>query len=83
MEKLKWHGFRRNMLVAEMKHLDRMRAPDCAPYTSAEKAWLKKAYGGEWHSLRVFQLSIYDEEDREEGRRIVRACIEEDAELDL
>ncbi|OJD17249.1 hypothetical protein AJ78_02631 [Emergomyces pasteurianus Ep9510] len=45
-------------------------------YTSEEKAWLKKHFRGEFYFLRMFCLSIYKEEDREEGRRIVRAMMQ-------
>jgi hypothetical protein len=46
-----------------------------APYTAAEKKWLKDAWKDEFHFLQAYQLSIYKEEDREEGRAIVRAFI--------
>lgn len=51
---------------------------DNPPYTSAEKQWLKTHWGSEFHFLRCYQLSIYDEGDREEGRRIARALMEAD-----
>ena len=35
-------------------------------------------YGGEFHFLRCYSLSIYDEGDREEGRIIARSLMEED-----
>lgn len=41
-------------------------------YTAAEKAWLKKHYGGEFRFLQVHQLHIHNEEDRAEGRAIMR-----------
>ena len=52
-----------------------------APYTAAEKAWLKKHYGGEFHFLAVYGLSIYKEEDREEGRGIARAMMANDDDM--
>ncbi|KAK4064124.1 uncharacterized protein Triagg1_9103 [Trichoderma aggressivum f. europaeum] len=48
------------------------------PYTAEEKAWLKKHYQGEYKFLRSHGLSIYDDEDREEGRAIVRAMMSAD-----
>jgi hypothetical protein len=49
-----------------------------APYSTDEKAWLKKNYGGEYRFLRTLGLSIYKEEDRTEGRSIVRSWMAED-----
>ena len=46
--------------------------------TQLEKKWLKDHYGGEFHFLRQHGLSIYKEEDREEGRSILRALMEDD-----
>lgn len=50
------------------------------PYTAGEKAWLKRHWGDEFHCLRAYELSIYKEEDRAEGRSIVRALMEADDE---
>lgn len=52
------------------------------PYTAEEKAWLKKHYQGEYKFLMIHGLSIYDEEDREEGRAIMRAFISFDEDDD-
>jgi hypothetical protein len=43
------------------------------PLTTEEKNYLKKHYGGEFKFLMMYGLSIYKEEDREEGRSILRA----------
>ncbi|KAL2024417.1 hypothetical protein VTK56DRAFT_8228 [Thermocarpiscus australiensis] len=48
------------------------------PYTAEEKAWLKRNFGDEFKFLLQHGLSIYKEEDREEGRAIARALMEED-----
>ncbi len=48
-------------------------------YTAEEKKWLKDNWGDEFHFLRAYALSIYKEEDRDEGRRIVRGFMEDDA----
>ena len=41
--------------------------------TQEEKTWLKENYGGEFRFLRCHGLSIYNEDDRIEGRRILQA----------
>ncbi|KAK0670268.1 hypothetical protein QBC41DRAFT_222052 [Cercophora samala] len=46
------------------------------PYTSEEKHWLRVHFDGEFKFLRMYNLSIYNEDDRAEGRRIVRALME-------
>lgn len=51
----------------------------CAPpYTEKEKDWLKRNWDGEYKFLLAHGLKIHDEDDREEGRRIVRAMMEQD-----
>ncbi|KAL7919805.1 hypothetical protein ACQKWADRAFT_322763 [Trichoderma austrokoningii] len=42
------------------------------PYTVEEKQWLKKHYEGEFKFLMAHGLKIHDEEDRAEGRAIMR-----------
>ena len=49
------------------------------PYTAKEKRWLKKNFGGEFRFLRMYALSIYDEDEREEGRAIARGFMEHDS----
>ncbi|QDS72593.1 hypothetical protein FKW77_001383 [Venturia effusa] len=49
-----------------------------APLSQNERAWLRKHCGSEYHLLRMYGLSIYKEDDREEGRRIMRALMEDD-----
>ncbi|KAH9826914.1 hypothetical protein Tdes44962_MAKER09901 [Teratosphaeria destructans] len=48
---------------------------ETAPYTAEEKEWLQGHYRGEFHFLRTLGLSIYKEDDREEGRSIARAMM--------
>lgn len=48
------------------------------PYTAGEKTWVKENYGGEFKFLLGHGLKIYNEEDREEGRAIARAFMEDD-----
>ncbi|KAK5174889.1 uncharacterized protein LTR77_000025 [Saxophila tyrrhenica] len=52
------------------------------PYTKAEKDWLKQKFDGEFKFLQTQGLSIYKEEDREEGRTIARALRANDDEDD-
>src|SRR5271154_679054 len=51
------------------------RSSQVLPYTVEEKEWLKENWGGEFRFLRAHLLKIHDEEDRAEGRRIVRAMM--------
>lgn len=45
------------------------------PLTPAEKAWLKANWGNEFKFLRAHGLKIHDDDDREYGRRILRATM--------
>jgi hypothetical protein len=47
-----------------------------------EKAWLRKHWVNEFRFLRSYGLSIYYEEDREEGGKILRKLMENDADVD-
>ncbi|KAI0012061.1 hypothetical protein F4779DRAFT_615013 [Xylariaceae sp. FL0662B] len=49
-------------------------------YTAEERKWLKDHYGNEFKFLLQYGLSIYKDEDRDEGRAIVRALMQEDKE---
>lgn len=49
-------------------------------YTPGEKKWLKDNYRSEFHFLRDFGLSIYKDEDRDEGRQIVQSLMAQDEE---
>ena len=51
------------------------RSSQVALYTVEEKEWLKENWGGEFRFLRAHLLKMHDEEDRAEGRRIVRAMM--------
>jgi hypothetical protein len=57
-------------------------AAPSAPYTEEEKGWLKREWGDEFKFLTTYGLSIYKDEDRDEGRRIVRAMMEVDEDGD-
>jgi hypothetical protein len=57
-------------------------AAPAPPYTEEEKGWLKRQWGGEFKFLAAYGLRIYEDEDREEGRRIARAMMEVDEDGD-
>ncbi|KAK4157175.1 hypothetical protein C8A00DRAFT_29886 [Chaetomidium leptoderma] len=57
---------------------DDANAAPSAPYTQEEKDWLERNWGGEFNFLRCYSLSIHKDEDRDEGRRIARAMMEQD-----
>ncbi|KAK4541571.1 hypothetical protein LTR36_007868 [Oleoguttula mirabilis] len=50
------------------------------PYTAVEKAFIKDNFRDEFHFLRDHGLSIYKDEDRDEGRRIARAIMSAEGE---
>jgi hypothetical protein len=43
---------------------------------NSRRETMPEGLGDEYHFLRDYQLSIYKEEDREEGRRIVQGLVE-------
>lgn len=49
-----------------------------APLTWEEKAWMRTHFGSEFKFLLLYGLSIYKEEDRAEGRAILRALMSHD-----
>ena len=51
------------------------------PYTDAEKVWLKQNYKDEYHFLQQHGLSIYKDEDREDGRAMARSLMAADDEV--
>ncbi|KAJ8116078.1 hypothetical protein OPT61_g2428 [Boeremia exigua] len=73
VERKKWldHqiGIRINSLISK---------PACAnSYTDDEKLFLKRNWRNEYNFLRQYGLSIYKDEDREEGRSILRTFMHE------
>ncbi|THZ13919.1 hypothetical protein D6C90_10245 [Aureobasidium pullulans] len=42
------------------------------PYTTEEKEFLKREYGGEFNFLMTLGLKIHSEDDRDEGRHYLR-----------
>jgi hypothetical protein len=51
---------------------------NAASYTAEETVFLTQNYGGESHFLMQHGLKIHSDEDREEGRAILRAVMRED-----
>ncbi|RYP45671.1 hypothetical protein DL768_008015 [Monosporascus sp. mg162] len=47
-------------------------------YSEVEKQWIKEHYGNEFRFLLQHGLSIYKEEDRDEGRDIVKTLMKHD-----
>nr|POE49533.1 hypothetical protein CFP56_50450 [Quercus suber] len=57
------------------------KVPDVPPYTDEEKQYIKKSgFADEFHFLRDHGLSIYNEEDREDGRLLLRQLMLHDDE---
>ncbi|KAH7113672.1 hypothetical protein B0J13DRAFT_515379 [Dactylonectria estremocensis] len=52
-----------------------LRPAEVGPLSTEEKQWLKKQWGGEFRFLASHGLNINKEEDREEGRIILRAIL--------
>jgi hypothetical protein len=71
VEKRKWQNFK-------ARHGLSAPGQNAAPYTTEEKAFLKKNYGSEYRFLLQHGLRIHDEGDREDGRAILRAVMRED-----
>lgn len=64
---------RKKHVTMQVLFQDKDRAD--GPLTATEHAWVKKHYGNEFKLLQVHGLSIYKEDDRAEGRIIVRNMI--------
>lgn len=50
------------------------------PLTAEERQWVKANFTDEFHLLQLYGLSIYKEDDRAEGRQIVREMMRHDKE---
>ncbi|KAF2744138.1 hypothetical protein M011DRAFT_470797 [Sporormia fimetaria CBS 119925] len=48
-----------------------------APYTEAEKSWLKDQFKSEYHFLKQLGLTIYKDEDREECKNVLRMLMKQ------
>ncbi|KAI4175033.1 MAG: hypothetical protein LQ346_008145 [Caloplaca aetnensis] len=75
-ERARWESFRSGH--GECSPCNDVKASTESPeLTQEEKQWLKDNYRGEFHFLRAYGWSIYKEEDRDEGRRTLRALMED------
>ena len=81
MELARWESHKMSLKQGVSQPAEQSTQSDVAPYTSAEKVWLKFC-GGESEFLKSHGLSIYKEEDRAEGRRILHAMFEKTATSD-
>lgn len=80
-ERAKWESFRSGHDEQGLaSHHD--TSNDGLPLTQQEKKWLKDNHGDEFHFLREHGLSIYKDEDRDEGRAILRAMMQEESSED-
>ncbi|KAI4148514.1 MAG: hypothetical protein L6R39_002778 [Caloplaca ligustica] len=78
-EAARWEAFRsRGNSQAKGNHTETTTS-ESPSLTQAEKQWLKNDYRDEFHFLRCHGLSIYKDEDRDEGRRILRALMQHDS----
>lgn len=51
-------------------------APSQSRYNEAEKGFLKANFKNEYHFLQIHGLSIYKEDDRDEGKAILRKLMQ-------
>ncbi|KAF1991472.1 hypothetical protein K402DRAFT_409676 [Aulographum hederae CBS 113979] len=70
------------MINTHWPNNERARWEAAKPYTAEEKEWLKKNWEGEFKFLNAYGLSVHKEEDREEGRGMVRKFMKEGREND-
>ncbi len=75
VERARWESFRSGH--GECTCNEVKASTESPELTQEEKQWLKDKYRGEFHFLRSYGLSIYKEEDRDEGRRILRALMDD------
>ncbi|RMZ90157.1 hypothetical protein DV736_g2624, partial [Chaetothyriales sp. CBS 134916] len=64
--------------IQQQPKISNIHQQSSPPYTADEKQWITTYYGNEYRFLLVHGLSIYKDEDREEGREIVRALMLKD-----
>lgn len=67
------------MISVRWSDAERAKWERAKPYTDEEKQWLKDHWNGEFNFLRAYGFSIYKDEDREEGRAIVRTFMSNDS----
>lgn len=89
-ERARWQAYKQSQVdrpkkITSKEHADNdnlLHQETNPPYTDYEKQWLKVHYGGEYNFLKNLGLSIFKEEDREEGRDITRELMKQEGESD-
>lgn len=76
-EQLKWQNVQR-MQAPDPSIVSTSQPSQGDAYTADEKQWLKTHWKNEFLFLRAYGLSIYKEEDREDGRALVRSFMAEE-----
>ena len=71
---VKWSDSERERWHAHQNNIEK-------PLSVGEKTWLKRYYGNEFIFLQQYGLNIYKEEDREEGRTLLRSFMKADKEV--
>lgn len=62
-ERAKWHAYQHIKIPRDLN--------------AEETMWLKKHYGNEYRFLRDYGYDIHDDEEREDGRALLRAFVQE------
>jgi hypothetical protein len=78
-ERARWEQVKADVESADPTGSPREEVPQ---YTDQEKQWLKTKWRGEFKFLKQHGLKIHDEDDRAEGRQIVRAMMRDDEDSD-
>ncbi|RSL87027.1 hypothetical protein CEP51_002490 [Fusarium floridanum] len=65
---------------SERMRFEASKAQAEAFLSDSERAWLKEHWGNEFKFLAAYELSIYKDEDREEGRAIMRTMMAKEKE---
>lgn len=60
-----------------------LEANTLPPLTQEERAWLGRYYGNEWKFLQSYLLDLTDDEERAEGRAILRSLMEQDEIMEI
>lgn len=86
-ERLRWESYRNepaiNTIQSSGHSTPASPSQSNPPYTAEEKRWLKEHFGSEFHFLRAYNLRIYEDNDRAEGRELVRSFIQQEREESL
>jgi len=82
-EQQKWQEFKDKTGPSNLTSRPTDAVDRITPYTVDEKVYLKEHWRSEYHFLLEHSLNIYKEEDRAEGRTILRAYMDEDTFNDI